>query len=187
MGRPVSNRKCGIEGCERQHYAHGYCNPHWRRWRISGDAGAVAIEPVRPLGPCSFEGCYRVRSCKGLCASHYAQMQRGKPLTSLEERGSGRAPAWQHQLRKRYGITPEQYQDQLERQGGGCAVCGEINVSGRRLHVDHDHSCCPTGRTCGRCLRGLLCSACNTGIGQFKDSPRLMLLAMDYLTRKRNG
>lgn len=54
---------------------------------------------------------------------------------------------------KRYGITPEQYDEILEEQGGVCKICK--NLPGKyRLHVDHDHE---TGK-----VRGLLCVTCNS-------------------------
>ncbi len=181
----MGNRKaCNIEGCERPHYARGYCNPHWQRWNDHGDPGAPLVRSPLPPSTCSFDGCDRSRSARGLCASHYAQLKRGKELAPLESRGLGREDAWRRLLRVRYGISVQQYDAQLAKQGGGCAICGEVNRSGRRLHVDHDHSCCRSGaRSCGKCLRGLLCSACNTGIGQLQESPRLMLLAIEYLTK----
>jgi len=43
------------------------------------------------------------------------------------------------------------------------------------LHVDHDHI---TGA-----LRGLLCSACNTGLGFFRDHPELLKRAIEYLNQ----
>lgn len=41
-------------------------------------------------------------------------------------------------LQKKYGITEEEYDKQLERQGGGCLICGSTPKA-RPLHVDHDH------------------------------------------------
>lgn len=41
-------------------------------------------------------------------------------------------------LRKRFGITETEYNRQLERQGGGCIICGSTPKT-RALHVDHDH------------------------------------------------
>jgi hypothetical protein len=70
----------------------------------------------------------------------------------------------------RYGMTPDEYNARLEEQGGHCALCEEIKGdAGRRLHIDHNHDCCPIGpprkRICGKCNRGLLCGPCNRRLG----------------------
>ena len=66
-------------------------------------------------------------------------------------------------IKYKYAITYDDYDVMLEQQGGGCAICGSQESGGRgRFHVDHDHSCCPSQKTCGKCIRGLLCYACNT-------------------------
>ena len=57
-------------------------------------------------------------------------------------------------------------------QGGLCAICGRKQPE-KWLAVDHDHE---TG-----VIRGLLCSRCNSGLGQFKDNPDRLRLAADYL------
>lgn len=82
----------------------------------------------------------------------------------------------------KYGVTPEQYKDMYDAQGGRCAICG-IHESElpKRLHLDHDHSCCPGMKACGECARGLLCAKCNTSIGQFEGNPELLLEAYRYL------
>ena len=72
-------------------------------------------------------------------------------------------------LRDIFKRTTEWYEDNLKKQGGHCALC-TTEPNGRRLQVDHDHKCCPTSRegsrrTCGKCVRGLLCEKCNTKIG----------------------
>jgi hypothetical protein len=74
-------------------------------------------------------------------------------------------------LRTKYGITPEQYDEMLERQGGGCAICGKP-PGDIALHVDHCHE---TGR-----VRGLLCFSCNAGLGQFRHDPDLLGRALEY-------
>lgn len=74
------------------------------------------------------------------------------------------------QLRIRYGITTEQYDAMYEAQDGCCAMCGRPEpAEGRRLAVDHDHRCCPGRKSCGRCLRGLLCTSCNNHLGVLED------------------
>ena len=82
-----------------------------------------------------------------------------------------------------YNITSEQYEAMLAAQGGGCAICGGQNESGRSLAVDHDHSCCDQRTSsCGRCVRGLLCDNCNTGIGLMQDSAQRLQDAARYLS-----
>jgi Recombination endonuclease VII len=83
---------------------------------------------------------------------------------------------------KRMGLTPERYDEFLRLQGGGCAICGERPAPGYNLRVDHDHRCCPgDAKSCGKCIRGLLCGKCNTGLGQFLDSEDLLLKAAAYV------
>lgn len=77
---------------------------------------------------------------------------------------------------KRYGITDEQYQQAVER---GCDICGRTD---KKLHVDHDHSCCPTPqKSCGSCVRGFLCGNCNRALGMFGDDIVVLRKAIQYL------
>lgn len=86
-----------------------------------------------------------------------------------------------YNLRKKYGITQEEYDALLLAQGGCCAICRkpETVYTGRgkgvsnRLCVDHDHV---TGK-----VRGLLCNACNTSLGKMNDDPTLLVQALTYL------
>lgn len=86
----------------------------------------------------------------------------------------------------RYGITVERYQEMLDAQGGGCGICGRLEtytVGGKpmRLSVDHDHSCCPGRKSCGDCVRGLLCNNCNKGIGLLGHSHEVLTKAASYV------
>ena len=63
-----------------------------------------------------------------------------------------------------------------------CNICGETRSDGL-LVIDHDHNCCPPARACAVCVRGVLCNACNSGLGNFQDSPFLMSRAIEYLRR----
>lgn len=70
----------------------------------------------------------------------------------------------------RYGLTPEAYDAMLREQGGVCFTCKKPEVADRALAIDHDHSCCPGKKSCGKCVRSLLCTKCNQGIGQADES-----------------
>ena len=65
-------------------------------------------------------------------------------------------------------------------QGGRCATCSTQRAGQVRWGIDHDHSCCPKG-SCGRCVRGLLCSGCNFAIGHANDDAARLRAAADYL------
>ena len=84
---------------------------------------------------------------------------------------------------RRNNLTPAQLEALIEDHGGVCAICGtRPKEGGLGLAIDHDHACCPRiGQSCGKCIRGLLCGNCNTALGSFKDDPRLLRAAIDYL------
>src|SRR5574337_196740 len=100
-----------------------------------------------------------------------------------KENQDSRRIAENHRRRKRlFGLDEAAYEAKLVSQSGGCAICGGANNATRRaLAVDHDHSCCPSEKSCGKCVRGLLCDNCNHGIGKFRDDPELLLKAVEYL------
>lgn len=74
----------------------------------------------------------------------------------------------------KYGLTVDQYRALHIAQSWQCAICG-TGEQGKTLAVDHDHA---TGA-----VRELLCFACNCAIGFFKDSPRLLRQAAEYLEK----
>lgn len=75
-----------------------------------------------------------------------------------------------YHLRK-YNISITEYNELLELQDRACAIC---NRTGQRLCIDHDRR---TGK-----VRGLLCTSCNTGLGQFGDDVGYLHRAINYLT-----
>lgn len=85
-------------------------------------------------------------------------------------------------LRDSYNITMEQYEAMLNAQNGRCAIC-ETDKPGQTewFEVDHDHACCDKKRSCGNCVRALLCTGCNSGISRFRDDPLLLDAAATYL------
>jgi hypothetical protein len=82
-------------------------------------------------------------------------------------------------LKSTYGISQEKYLEMLESNNNSCWICNEKRDYW--LHVDHDHSCCPTDKSCGRCVRGLLCHNCNSLLGNAKDNLNILRKAIEYL------
>lgn len=82
-----------------------------------------------------------------------------------------------------YGLSPGEFELLVKSQGSVCAICGADSPGGRGgWHLDHDHRFAKTDKN-GH--RGVLCHACNIGLGNFKDDESLMLKAIDYLRRSK--
>jgi len=78
-------------------------------------------------------------------------------------------------FKRQYGISLEQYEEMLQNQGYGCALCGVKKPSERTKYFAVDH-CHNTGK-----VRGLLCTKCNRGLGLFNDRTEVLQKAINYL------
>ena len=177
-GRGLHGAGCSTAGCVRPVKAKGLCsacykrklradgrvgtqqgNGHWGKWR--------GIE-------CSTDGCSSPVSAKGLCKTCYNAVvwRSGRHrLTEEQKRAS--------HLKYRYGISSEDYDAMVERQGGCCAICKqpptvENTRAGRepKLYVDHCHGT--------DSVRGLLCNHCNLAIG-YAGTEDVLRGAIEYL------
>lgn len=83
---------------------------------------------------------------------------------------------WQY--KSRYGLTFEEYSSYMER---GCEICGATE----NLNLDHDHNCCSGQRTCGNCIRGVLCYRHNRGEGFFDNIDEFNRMEI-YLLKNTN-
>ncbi|WP_222123175.1 endonuclease VII domain-containing protein [Streptomyces sp. SLBN-118] len=98
--------------------------------------------------------------------------------------GNCRGCARDAQRKALYQMPRGRYAEMLARQGGVCAICKQPDNTGLTLSIDHNHTCCPgSAESCGECVRGLLCTACNHGLGKFRDDPELLRAAAAYLER----
>jgi hypothetical protein len=84
---------------------------------------------------------------------------------------------------KRFGLTVEDYIDLEKSQNNLCAICKNNEKYNRRLSVDHDHSCCSGSNSCGKCIRGLLCSLCNRTLGMVNDDVEILKAMIAYLEK----
>lgn len=126
-----------------------------------------------------------------------AEVLREKKRAEYQENGEelrGRVKTWKENnpekrheierrayLKKKYNITPEEYEHRLAQQGGVCACCGGDTPGGnsRYFHIDHCHQT--------EAIRGILCSRCNTGIGSLGDTAVGVRKALEYLERAEAG
>ena len=74
---------------------------------------------------------------------------------------------------RRYGLSREEYETLLARQGGACGICKQPVAE--PLVVDRSRA---TGR-----VRGLLCRRCKAGLVCFEEDPRLLMRAAAYRER----
>lgn len=127
------------------------------------------------------------RGSRGRCKACHARSERERTartpdVARARERDRKRAwraatPAADREAtrRQRYGLTQAAFDEMLRAQRGRCLVCLAPSPS----CVDHDHR---TGS-----VRGLLCRACNAGLGHFRDDPGRLRAAAAYLRRSRTA
>jgi hypothetical protein len=99
------------------------------------------------------------------CKAEYSKLRGYRPLIDRKSA-----------LKRKFGITLEQYNELFVSQKGLCLGCYRHQSEFRRaLSVDHNHAT--------RTVRGLLCSNCNFAIGYSKDSPEVLRRLAEYLER----
>lgn len=75
---------------------------------------------------------------------------------------------------KRLNAPNFDFDQVFEAQGDQCAICGTAEKpKSKGWSIDHCHK---TGR-----VRGILCGSCNVGLGHFKDNPKFLIMAIEYL------
>jgi hypothetical protein len=89
---------------------------------------------------------------------------------------------------KKHKITADQYEKIWDKHKGLCAICfkeetriSRNGVTTTRICLDHCHICDDNGYDGIDTIRGMLCGACNKGIGLLEDNPEYLLRAITYL------
>lgn len=89
-------------------------------------------------------------------------------------------------LQRKFGISLVQYEEILASQNYTCAICHKPESVKRKgivkdLAVDHNHIT--------KKIRGLLCQACNIGIGQLKldDTDAILVSSLKYREKHDNS
>lgn len=185
--RPVKQvpwETCAADRCERSAVTGGFCNTHYTH--------SLHKTPKRV---CTVSGCGRPHDARGYCKTHWAQWKKGQTPGEVRQWGvynqegevrcalpNCAKVAISRDLCPNHVSTSNNFSLSTEQlvalfSDAKCAVCSET----RRLCIDHDHACCPGDKSCGACVRGVLCTWCNSTLGHAKDSIERLKGLVEYL------
>jgi hypothetical protein len=185
---------CDFTGCTNKARTRNLCGGHYAQARVGKELAPLQWrgkhnKPYEPPHgkPATYtnHGC-RCDPCREAWNAECVRRKRARVGLELPEgRDHGQEPSYQwgcrcplcreahrvHATEKRYMLKNGRIPDMTKAQGGLCACCKQE----RTLVVDHIHG---TSH-----VRGLLCHACNTGIGKLGDDIEGVQRALDYLMR----
>lgn len=170
-------RNCDFEGCSRPNHARGWCRPHANQLKRGEELHDVVV-PV----PSTFRDADGLKPCRR-CGEHKEESEFGKRNDAKDglEYSCHRCIRSKH-LKANYGLTQDEYDAKLEEQGHACYTCGATEPGHwGTFCIDHDHGCCPSFKSCGGCVRKLLCFGCNSVLGFVNDNPVRLRRLADYL------
>lgn len=108
------------------------------------------------------------------CRDCFAQYDKERYLVKPREylRGKSLVRYWPGSTRDE---ALQKYKELHSKQNGNCSICERPEAICGTLNVDHNHS---TGQ-----VRGLLCTTCNRGLGEFRDLISNLESAISYLRK----
>lgn len=117
--------------------------------------------------------------CGSQCNGAMCRKCRSASIAVSDEHKATYQTQWQRA--RKYGMAPNEFEFYWTAQMGKCFICNEQMKMPRlgrgqlldAVAVDHDHK---TNK-----VRGLLCGACNRGLGMFKDDVERLKSAIKYL------
>ena len=107
---------------------------------------------------CRLEGCVEAHYAKNLCKFHYSRKWKSGHTRGYRSKYYRSKPA---NVKYKYGLDYELYLEMID---GGCLICESKDF----LQVDHNHACCPNERSCGKCVRGVICARCNNLVSHYE-------------------
>lgn len=188
-------RPCSVASCENNASAKGLCKTHYGR-HLRGARLDAPIPVPRTTMKCNFSDCNRRVAGYGLCVTHRKQQRDGRELRPIVNRftkyeieictisGCDRHHHAQGMCQRHFSRASRHKLSSVQFQAllliDDCPICHD-EMTEKSGAIDHDHACCPGERTCGKCIRGMICVRCNAGIGYFANDPGILMAAVDYL------
>ena len=196
---------CSHSSCCEKILSAGFCSWHYDQYRRGFE---MTDKPDSGKLICAFDLCNSVSFKRVYCTFHREQLSAGATLTPAPkrviQRKSTKRPKveptecaldgcermsvhYKRSLCKSHVVAANRYgmDDATFLAARSNAVCEACGTSERRLVMDHDHSCCnqPSGKSCGRCFRGVLCSNCNSALGLLGDDAGRVNLLLSYINK----
>ena len=78
----MDQRICSIEGCDKKHWARGYCRMHYNR--VTRYGRPERVRNWNPGASCAVDGCEKPVHAGGYCGTHYARVLRHGEAGSAE-------------------------------------------------------------------------------------------------------
>lgn len=158
---------------EELYFGKGFCEKCYNRKKYNGEIPGVKMAKCHPG---------KANRSNGLCQYCYNKKIQSSPDQKKKKRAyqrryyrNNKDNQTDYFLKRKYGVSLSQYKELLEEQGGVCAICKRVNHTKNKLAVDHNHK---TGN-----YRGLLCSKCNTALGQLDENIDYMLAMIGYISK----
>jgi hypothetical protein len=179
-----STKACSVASCTRTLHALGYCSLHYRRFR-NGKSLLNPIQKQRKHNSTKIRNDQGKKQCVG-CEEWFSESYfRYHHLTADRLDVRCKECDTFMRIKRMYKISKTDIEQFLKKQKG-CAICHKSeNLFPIWWAVDHDHKCCSGIESCGNCIRGILCSNCNRGLGQFKDSEKILINAIGYIKDRK--
>lgn len=169
----------------------GFLTAHQRACRQCGETKPLDAFPKR--ADCAEGRAWKCKECANAYLRTYRTTDKHKQYVAdnrdaERQRRRARYEAFkslpddvksEHHAYVTYKLTPDAYRALL---ANGCEVCG----SREDLCIDHDHNCCPGPRTCGNCIRGVLCQRHNKAEGLLNGSPDEAMALAAYMLKNVN-
>ena len=163
-------KKCGVVKPVTDYHAHPKLqyHPRCKPCRAEGQREYYRANPDK------FKA-YKAQARGETLEERAARIQKRKD----EAPAKRKATQWRSHIKRTLGISADEYTQMLEAQDHSCAICGtqEPGRGYKNFSIDHCHD---TGK-----IRGLLCNACNVGLGYFKDNEVNLEAAIKYLRKAR--
>jgi hypothetical protein len=172
---------CTVPNCDSLDWAKGYCQGHYNQWRTWGPPWGKIIGFWKPRGTSKIRDALGRKQCKN-CLRWRDEDKFGKAASTYDKLHPI-CRQCTHYL-THYKLTFWEVQEMLASQDYMCAGnCGKELDEGIRFAIDHDHKCCPGATCCGKCVRAILCTGCNTAVGHIESNPFLIAYVVSHNKR----